>query len=67
MLNMREQEQNNQASNTGTSSERKNVQSDSIRASDASRNDERDQRIGEEPDTARLRSEKESVEKGKTQ
>lgn len=32
-----------------------------IDASDASRNDERDQRIGEEPDTARLRSEREST------
>lgn len=33
-----------------------------IPASDHSRNDERDKRIGEEEDTARLRSERESVE-----
>ncbi len=34
-----------------------------IDASDKSRNDERDDRIGKEPDTARLRSERESTMK----
>jgi hypothetical protein len=36
-----------------------------IRASDENRNDERDQRIKEEKDTERLRSERQSVQDSK--
>jgi hypothetical protein len=73
---MREQGHTNQATNSGDGSEEKDINyskqgqnstDNSIRAADSSRNDERDQRIGKEPDTKRLRSEKESVEKGKSE
>jgi hypothetical protein len=40
-------------------------QGSTIRASDESRNDERDQRIKEEKDTERLRSERQSVQDSK--
>ena len=60
---MRDQEKINQPNKSGVSSGKENNSNDPIRASDASRNNERDLRIGEEPDTRRVRSEKESVEK----
>jgi hypothetical protein len=74
---MRDQGQSKMKNNSNTGSEetnmnnlkqeRHNVSDSSIRAADSSRNDERDQRIGEEPDTKRLRSEKESAEQNKTE
>lgn len=67
MFNMRDQGKTTQANNNGNSTDEKNTSNDSIRAADASRNDERDLKIGEEPDTKRLRSEKESAEQGKRQ
>ena len=44
-----------------TTTEENQKQKTPIDARDASRNEERDQRIGEEPDTDRLRSEREST------